>query len=417
MTRCRSVVPFSITATGVSGLWPWGVRRADLPILCDTHVERERLARPKFGERRGPFAVRTAGREQHGLRNPAQRERDSRIRGTAFRSRHAGHHLETQPRLGQRLELLAAAAEDHRVPALQAANALARLHLLHEQPVELLLRDRRTKRSLAHGDQLRVAAREAQDLGAHEPVVEHHVGRGKQLPATQCDQIGAARSRADEIGLAAALAVVVLPAFDAALERALGVGLPPGKRVLGHFAAHDSLPKMPALVGIRDRSAHAFAPRARELGKRAEALRHDRLDEPLDPACEDGRETAAADRNRDRRPIDDRRHDERAQLRIVDHVAETLCGRCCRRDPSVQRAVVRRRDHEPIRLEHVAVEAPRVVGDPALGHEIGERTARELGSDYVDLGPRAEQQRRAPLGDGATADDEARPSSKVSEEG
>ena len=92
-------------------------------------------------------------------------------------------------------------------------------------------------------------------------------------------------------------------------------------------------------------------------------------------------------------------------------------GRGCR-DPRVQRAIVGRRDDEPIRLERSrASKRSRVVRDLALGREVGERFRPELGRDDVDLGAGAEQQRRAPLGDGAAADDQAGAVREVGEEG
>lgn len=259
------------------------------------------------------------------------------------------------------------------------------MDLLHEQAVELLLSDRRPARRLADGDELRVAPREAQDLGVYEPVVQDHVRRREQLPAAEGDQIRAAGSRADEVRLATALAVVARPGFDPALERAHRVRVSTRERVLRDLAADDALPEMTALVRVGNRITHTLAPRARELCECAGALWYDGLDQSLDPAREHGRKTAAADCDRHRGAVDDGGHDEGAERGVVDHVAKAMRGRGRRGDPRVQRTVVGRRDDEPICLERLAVERPCVMRDLPCRREVRECIG-DLRRDDMNLG-------------------------------
>ena len=65
--------------------------------------------------------------------------RDARIGRGGHAGRDAGHHLEGDARLHQLLGLLAAAAEDVRVAALQAGHALAGAGLVDDELVDLVL--------------------------------------------------------------------------------------------------------------------------------------------------------------------------------------------------------------------------------------------------------------------------------------
>ena len=94
------------------------------------HVEDERAG--ERGQRRpveralvlGGILVRRHERDRRGL--VAVRDRDAGVGGRGDARGHARHDLEAHARLGQRLGLLAAAAEHERVAALQAHHRAAR---------------------------------------------------------------------------------------------------------------------------------------------------------------------------------------------------------------------------------------------------------------------------------------------------
>ena len=73
------------------------------------------------------------------------RDGNPRVRRRRHAGGHAGNDLEGHARRGQRLGLLAAAPEHERVAALQPHHPLARPGQLDEQPVRLLLRQRRAR--------------------------------------------------------------------------------------------------------------------------------------------------------------------------------------------------------------------------------------------------------------------------------
>ena len=169
-------------------------------------------------------------------------------------------------------------------------------------------------------------------------------------------------------------------------------------------------------VGSTICSRDARPPSTGELGERPEPRRQQRLDDALEPTREHGRQAAAADRDGDRRAIDDSRHDEGAKRLIVDDVAEAFRGggRGC--DGSVDSSVVGGRDDEPVRFERVGRIGARDVDDDAVGRELGE-PLRQLRRDdrHGRLG--LEQQRDATFGHHAAADDEDGAMLQIREQG
>ena len=72
--------------------------------------------------------------EEHELGGEvAVRQRDARVGRDRDAGRHAGHDLVADARLAERLGLLAAAAEDERIAALQPHHAPAGPRLFHQQ--------------------------------------------------------------------------------------------------------------------------------------------------------------------------------------------------------------------------------------------------------------------------------------------
>ena len=70
-----------------------------------------------------PPVLAMAGHEHAGLGVVAVGERNAGVGRGADRRRHARAHLEGDAMLGQRLDLLAAAAEQERIAALEAQHA------------------------------------------------------------------------------------------------------------------------------------------------------------------------------------------------------------------------------------------------------------------------------------------------------
>ena len=103
-------------------------------------------------------------------------EGDARIGPGGDGRRHARHHAEGAPGGREGVGLLAPAAEDQRVAALQPDDELALAALGHEQLVDLRLGHGVGVGSFADVDQLGVGAAARQQGGVRQPVVTHHVG-------------------------------------------------------------------------------------------------------------------------------------------------------------------------------------------------------------------------------------------------
>ena len=110
-----------------------------------------------------------------------------------------GHDLELDPGLAQRFALLAAAAEDERVAALEPDDALARARGLDQPLADLLLRDRGHARLLADVDELGVLAGAVERAGRDQAVVEDRVGAGDQLQRARRHQPRVAGPGADQV--------------------------------------------------------------------------------------------------------------------------------------------------------------------------------------------------------------------------
>ena len=99
----------------------------------------------------------------------------------------------------QRLRLLAAAAEDVGIAALEADDAFARARPGDEQRGDFVLRHRHV---VAARDEFGGRRREAEQGGVDERVVKHHVGAAEQFRAAQREQARVARPGADKINRA-----------------------------------------------------------------------------------------------------------------------------------------------------------------------------------------------------------------------
>ena len=120
---------------------------------------------------------RVPGDERHLRRDAAVGDRDPDRRGHGAHRRHAGHDLALDPGCGQRERLLAAAAEDERVAALEAHDLEPLPPELDEQVVQLGLAD------VLARDHERVGGRLVDELGRDEHVVDERVAAADEVEA------------------------------------------------------------------------------------------------------------------------------------------------------------------------------------------------------------------------------------------
>ena len=118
------------------------------------------------------------------------RERDACSGRAGGERGDSGHDAERYSGIGQHDCLLAAAAVDERVAALQADDLAAFAAERDQEPVHLVLRH-----SVARQAQ---SARLGDELGCDQAVVHEDVARADQLQTAGRDQPGVARAGADE---------------------------------------------------------------------------------------------------------------------------------------------------------------------------------------------------------------------------
>src|SRR5436309_1895219 len=85
-----------------------------------------------------------------------------------------------------------------RVAALQPDDVLAPPRPVHQEPVDLALAHARSSRSLADVDDGSARADLVEELVGNQPVVQDHLGLAKATQSLERDQLGIARTGADE---------------------------------------------------------------------------------------------------------------------------------------------------------------------------------------------------------------------------
>ena len=129
-------------------------------------------------------------------------KRDPRIGGNGDGGRHAGNDLERDARLPEDLRLLAAAAEDEGVAALEAGHDVPPPGLLDEAPVDLLLGEGVVAPLLAGVDPTGLLSGMEKNLRADQMVVDDHIRLPDAFRPAEGDQTRIARSGADDIDFA-----------------------------------------------------------------------------------------------------------------------------------------------------------------------------------------------------------------------
>ena len=231
------------------------------------HIHREGLLR--LGQGR-PVQVHRAvldmaRDEQAGLGIIAVGQRDAGIRRATARGRHAGHDLKRDIMRREQLDLLAAAPEDKRIATLQAQHAPALPGQLHQQLIDLPLRQRVLIARLANIDALGVFMRELDDPGRDQAIIEHHIGLLHQTQGPEGQQVRVTRPAPHQIDLAGPAVVAGGPG-QLAFQQLHGLPVPPGEQHLGHGALQCGLPKAAPLSNLRKASLDPL-PEARDQAR------------------------------------------------------------------------------------------------------------------------------------------------------
>ena len=257
---------------------------------------------------------------------------------------------------------------------------------------------------LADGDPRRVAARKRKDLVRHESIVEDHIGVLQGTQRVQRQEPRIARPGTDQHDGARRRSGL---GCHRSLELAFGCDAPPRPKQLRHASADDLRIEPAARREIRESGADARAPSREQLRKRPDRLVDRRLQALADQPREDRRRAAARYRDHHRRAIDDRRHDEARQLRVVDDVGEEVPRPRGRRDARVQLAIVGGGDREDYAVElFIGIVGGEVGDDPGGVGGLPVEPGRERARDHENACARLAQQSHLALGDFTAADDQ-----------
>ena len=178
--------------------------RADDRQGADAHVDDDRLARPRqrrpveIDDAVAALRAQMAGREDESRRVIAVRERNPCAGGGPLGRADAGDHHERDAVRCQRLGLLAAAAEDVRIAALEPQHRAAALGQANQQIDDRALFQRVVPRLLADVDAIGRPRQQLEHVLADQMVVEDEVGGAQGLGGLDRQQLGVARTGADE---------------------------------------------------------------------------------------------------------------------------------------------------------------------------------------------------------------------------
>ncbi len=128
----------------------------------------------------------------------SQCQRQAGIGCGGERGGHAGHDLAGDARCGERLHLLARAAEDHRISGLEPHDPPSSPSMAHHQGLDVPLSHCMVALALADEDTLRFGRDQIQDVGGDEGVVKHDVGVLQGAERADGQQVGRARACADD---------------------------------------------------------------------------------------------------------------------------------------------------------------------------------------------------------------------------
>jgi len=259
-----------------------------------------------------------AGDEDASLRVIAMGQRNAGVGGASGRCGDARANLERNAVLGELFDLFAAATEDERVAALEPHHALALARQPHQQVADLLLRQRVVGAPLADIDALGLAPREVDDAGVDQPVVEHDVGLLHQPERAEGQQVGVARSGADEIDLAERRRSAVFGgALERRGERLLGRRLIARQHQLGNRPVERAFPETPPRDRRFELVVDLGAGAAGEGGEAAVGGGDQCFEPRAQQAAEQRRRATGRNRDDQRRAVEDRRRDEVAEVGAV----------------------------------------------------------------------------------------------------
>ena len=378
----------------------------------DAHVNHERIlpglerGKIEMGEARLAAAGFLAGEEGDAVRDVAMGERDLQAGGGGERSGDAGDDLDVDAGSAQSRDLLAGAAKDERVPALQPHDGLAGGSVLDHQRLDLLLRHAMGALRLADRDQLCLAAGVLENLGAGEPVVEDDVGGLQRPHGFQRQEIRIAWPGADKQH-AAGRSLQSSGLYDGLANQTAGICFVAGEHGLRGVAVENRFPELPAGAACRKLLGDAIAEFAGEPRKPIEPKRQFALEPGTQPLRQNRSGAFGADGDGHLAAIDDRRHDETAERGLVGHIHRHTERPRDRRDSGILFVLARGGNHQRPAAHLIDAGKRRQQRDTAFLHE-GRKRRHDAVSSNVDGRRPLQEQARLDGGKLAAANHERR---------
>ena len=233
--RCVGRVPSAITETGVSGLRPYrNSSSATAPIrstaISSTSVPELPPSSSQFTVDRSSPGATWTDTTWNSCATPRWVTGTQALAGHAHRAGDAGHDGDRDPGAQAGQDLLGPPAEHERIAALEPGHEPAGLGVADQRRVDVLLGHGPAVRDLARVDDLHVVAQLVEQRAGRQPVGEHHVGLGEQLPPAHGDQPGVAGPAADDRdpgGVTAAVPGTELAGLQAGHDRVADRGAVP----------------------------------------------------------------------------------------------------------------------------------------------------------------------------------------------
>jgi len=177
---------------------------ADMAGAFEAHVKHHRLTRL---HQRRPVQIQRAvlqmaGHEHARLSVIAMGQGNAGIGRATGGGGHPRHHLEGNSGRHQRLDFLAAAPEDERIAALEPQHSPASQGQIHQQLIDVLLRQGVMVRFLADEDPFDPRFQQLQNRRSDQSVVHRDVGLLHQPQRLERQQLGIAGAGAHQIHFA-----------------------------------------------------------------------------------------------------------------------------------------------------------------------------------------------------------------------
>jgi len=254
-----------------------------------------------------------AGDETHRMRRLPMGQRYAKLGRRRQCRGDTRHHAHADAGSLQRLDLLAGAAENHRVAGFQPHHAFALAGQLDHQRVDIVLLAGGPLAALAHHHPLRFAPRQLQHIVGNQIVEQDHIGGLQRAHCLEREQFGIARPGTNQGDLAHDAASRIGQGQQAFRLRFLGGAI---EGVIGE-AFPEAAPRR--LIGQQH-----CQPAPDRLGRRcpsAERQRQGGFDTAADRLRQHRRRTIGGNADHHRRAVDDGAELHIAESRLVDDAA------------------------------------------------------------------------------------------------